>query len=180
MITLLHVVAEMPQFIRDADAVGWSDDERRVIIDAIAANPLLGDEIRESGGVRKVRFARRGKRKSGGYCVVTAYFGSAAPVYLVALLSKGERANFTAAEIAAFKQWMSLIARSGVGDEHEQGSGSDRARASRSWGPCVRQRGSGRPGARSECDRRARHPPKNRPHAGSVLVADRCVHRDAA
>ncbi|NVO16083.1 MAG: type II toxin-antitoxin system RelE/ParE family toxin [Rhodoplanes sp.] len=102
----------MPQFIRDADAVGLSDDERRAIVDVIAANPLLGDEIRGSGGVRKVRFAGRGKGKSGGYRVVTTYFRSDAPVYLVALLSKGERANFTAAEIAAFKQWTSQIARS--------------------------------------------------------------------
>ena len=61
------------------------------------------NEVRGSGGVRKVRFAGRGKGKSGGYRVVTAYFGPDIPVYLVALLSKGDRANFSAAEIATFK-----------------------------------------------------------------------------
>jgi len=44
--------------------------------------------------------------------VVTAYFGPDAPVYLVALLSKGERANFSAEEIAAFKQWTARVSRS--------------------------------------------------------------------
>jgi hypothetical protein len=35
--------------------------------------------------------------------VIAAYFGPGAPTYLLALLSKGDRANFTAAEIAGFR-----------------------------------------------------------------------------
>lgn len=107
----LHVVAELPQFLRDVNALGIGENEHRAIIDAVAANPRQGDEIRASGGVRKVRFAGRGKGKSGGYRVVTAYFGPNAPVYLVALLSKGERGNFTASEIAAFRSLTGDIAR---------------------------------------------------------------------
>jgi len=110
MMPSLHVVAELPQFLRDVHVAGISDTEHQAIIDEIAANPRQGDEIRASGGVRKVRFAGRGKGKSGGYRVVTAYFGPNAPVYLVALLSKGERGNFTASEIAAFKNLTSEIA----------------------------------------------------------------------
>lgn len=111
MLAGLHVVAELPQFLRDVAAVGMSEAEHQAIIDAIAANPRQGDEIRGSGGVRKVRFAGRGKGKSGGYRVVTGYFGPDAPVYLLALLSKGERGNFTAGEIAAFRTLTSEIAR---------------------------------------------------------------------
>jgi hypothetical protein len=107
----LHAVAELPQFLRDAAAVGMSEAEHQAIVDAIASTPRQGDEIRGSGGVRKVRFAGRGKGKSGGYRVVTAYFGPNVPVYLVALLSKGERGNFTAAEIAKFKTLTGEIAR---------------------------------------------------------------------
>lgn len=43
--------------------------------------------------------------------MVTFYFGPTEPVYLLALLSKGERGNFTAAEIAAFKKLTTEIAR---------------------------------------------------------------------
>jgi len=89
--------------MRDAKAAGLSENECNAIVTTIAGNPLTGEELRGSGGVRKVRFAGRGKGKSGGYRVVTAYFGPDIPVYLVALLSKGDRANFSAAEIAAFK-----------------------------------------------------------------------------
>ena len=108
----LNVVAELPQFLRDARAAGLSEEERNAIVDSIAANPLQGDEVRGSGGVRKVRFAGRGKGKSGGYRVMTAYFGAHVPVYLVALLSKGERANFSAAEIAGFKAMTTEIGNS--------------------------------------------------------------------
>jgi hypothetical protein len=106
-----HTVAELPQFARDCQAAGVSEDQCRAIVDAISADPLQGDEIRGSGGVRKVRFAGRGKGKSGGYRVVTAYFGADAPVYLVALLSKGERGNFSAQEIAGFRRLTGDIAR---------------------------------------------------------------------
>ena len=103
MLGPLHVVAEAPQFIRDVTAADLSATEHTAIVDAVATNPLAGDEVRGSGGVRKVRFAGRGKGKSGGYRVITAYFGPDVPVYLIALLSKGERANFSAAEVAGFK-----------------------------------------------------------------------------
>ena len=61
----LHVVAELPQFVRDAKAAGLSENERTAIVTTIARSPLTGDEVRGSGGVRKVRFAGRGKGKSG-------------------------------------------------------------------------------------------------------------------
>jgi hypothetical protein len=111
MPSVLHVVAEMPQFVRDAAAAKLSEEGHRAIIDAIAADPRQGDEIRGSGGVRKIRCAGRGKGKSGGYRVVTAYFGPNAPVYLLALLSKGERGNFSNSEIAGFRTLTSEIAR---------------------------------------------------------------------
>jgi len=42
---------------------------------------------------------------------MTAYFGPDVPVYLVAMLSKGERGNFSAAEIAGFKKMTTEISR---------------------------------------------------------------------
>jgi hypothetical protein len=82
-----------------------------VVRSSIRLDPRQGDEIRGSGGVRKVRIAGRGKGKSGGYRLMTAYFGLEAPTYLLAILSKGDRANFSAAEIAGFKAVTSAIDR---------------------------------------------------------------------
>ncbi len=107
----LHTVAEAPQFLKDCAAAGLSEEERKGIVDAVAAAPRQGVEIRGSGGVRKIRVAGRGKGKSGGYRVMVAYIAPYAPVYLLALLSKGDKANFSAAEIAGFKSMTAAISR---------------------------------------------------------------------
>lgn len=80
-----------------------------MIVDALAAHPDQGDEVKGSGGVRKVRVAGRGRGKSGGYRVMVAFLDAELPVYLLALLSKGDRANFSAAEIASMKLVMTSI-----------------------------------------------------------------------
>ena len=103
MPSLLHTIAETPPFLRDAASAGLSEADVRAIVDMIAANPRQGDEVQGSGGVRKVRVAGRGKGKSGGYRIMVAFVGGEAPAYLLALLSKGDRGNFTAAEIAQMK-----------------------------------------------------------------------------
>src|SRR3954454_21810854 len=99
----LHTVAGTPQLARGSARLGLSEDEVMAIVNAIAADPLQGDEVQGSGGVRKVRIAGRGKGKSGGYRVMIAFVDEDAPAYLLALLSKGDRENFTQQEIAAMK-----------------------------------------------------------------------------
>jgi len=79
-------------------------------VDAIAANPLIGDLIAGSGGCRKVRIAGKGKGKSGGYRVVTYFCSADAPVFLIAVLAKGTRANFSKAETTAMAKMTKVIA----------------------------------------------------------------------
>jgi hypothetical protein len=64
----MHTVIETPEYLRDARAAGLTDSERLVIVDYIARHPDTGDIIPGTGGARKVRFAGRGKGKSGGDC----------------------------------------------------------------------------------------------------------------
>lgn len=75
-----------------------TDEEVDALVTFIAHNPTAGDEMAGTGGCRKVRIAGRGKGKSGGYRTVTFYTGNNIPVFLVAVFSKGERANLTQAE----------------------------------------------------------------------------------
>jgi len=60
----MFTVVETPTFIRHAERL-LSDSERRELIDFLAGNPMAGDVIPETGGVRKVRYAARGKGKRG-------------------------------------------------------------------------------------------------------------------
>lgn len=94
----VHTVIETPTFLRDARQVGMSEAEREAIVVAVSRNPTAGDLMQGTGGARKVRFAGRGKGKSGGYRVVTFYGADDVPVFLLAVISKGERANLSRAE----------------------------------------------------------------------------------
>lgn len=68
------------------------------IVDMIAADPSCGDEMKGTGGFRKVRVPGRGKGKSGGCRMVTFYSAPGIPVFLIDIYSKGTKASLTAAE----------------------------------------------------------------------------------
>jgi len=75
-----------------------SDEERREILDYIAANPSAGVEMPGTGGARKLRFAAKGRGKSGGVRVITFYSGIEIPVFLLNVFSKSEKIDLSPAE----------------------------------------------------------------------------------
>jgi hypothetical protein len=99
-----HTVVELPSFVADARAAGLSDDERWAVVVAVACDPRAGDVIPGTGGARKVRFAGRGRGKSGGYMVITFYSGEDVPVFLLNVFAKGDRVDLTQAERNAMRK----------------------------------------------------------------------------
>jgi len=97
----MHTIVETAAYLRQSKEEGMTAEERATAVNLVAAAPLAGDLIVGSGGYRKVRVPGRGKGKSGGYRIVTFYAGERAPTFLVAVLYKGSRANFSDAEVAA-------------------------------------------------------------------------------
>lgn len=61
----------------------------------LASDPLAGDLIPGAGGARKVRFAGREKGKSGGYRTIHFFGGEDVPIFVLTLISKGERADLS-------------------------------------------------------------------------------------
>jgi hypothetical protein len=61
----LHVVAELPQFLRDVQAVGMSNIEHQAVVDEIAANPRQGDEIRPPGAFARFVLPAAARAKVG-------------------------------------------------------------------------------------------------------------------
>jgi len=59
---------------------------------------LRGDVLVGTGGIRKVRFARGGRGKSGGVRVIYYFYNAEEPIYLLEVFGKNEKANLTAAE----------------------------------------------------------------------------------
>lgn len=68
------------------------------MVDYLAAQPKAGDLIEGTGGVRKLRWARGGRGKSGGVRVIYYFHSDAMPLYLLTMFAKNERANLSKAE----------------------------------------------------------------------------------
>jgi len=94
---MLLTVAETPEYIGRAEKL-LTDDERRDVVSYLAARPRAGDLIEGTGGVRKLRWARGGRGKSGGVRVIYYVHSDAMPLYLLTLFAKNERANLSKAE----------------------------------------------------------------------------------
>lgn len=93
----LHTVVETLEFRSNVSRV-LSDVERVALIDFVAGNPMAGEVMPGTGGARKLRWAAKGKGKSGGARVITFYSGPTVPVFLMTIFGKGEKAKLSKAE----------------------------------------------------------------------------------
>jgi len=103
-----QTIIETPEFIKRASAVGMSDEDRMDVIDQLAENPEAGISL--GGGLRKVRIARRGSGKSGGYRVLHFYRAPDLPLFLLTVFAKNEQANISRSEKADLIKLCDLIA----------------------------------------------------------------------
>lgn len=106
----MHAVCETHAFRRAAAGAGMSEDDTFALVSYLANNPTAGDVISGTGGCRKLRWAGRGKGKSGGYRTITFYSGPMMPVYLLTAFGKGEKANLSDAECNALRALTKTIA----------------------------------------------------------------------
>ena len=82
----------------------WTEEERGQFAAFIARDPLVGVVVRDSGGIRKVRWSREGSGKSGGVRVI--YFTRLAEgeVVLLTLYAKSKTDNLTGAKLKEIRR----------------------------------------------------------------------------
>jgi len=107
---------QTPSFITDIKNAGLDQQEADNIVNSLSAKPTAGLVIPGTGGARKIRFAGRGKGKSGGYRVITFYAGDDIPVFLLGVFSKGDRVNLSKAERNEMRKELE-----GLADDYRQG-----------------------------------------------------------
>ena len=101
-------VLETERFLKDISSL-LSETECAELVSYIGANPLAGQIISGTGGVRKIRWARSGRGKRGGARVIYYYHSERMPVFLLAAYGKNEKANLTPAERHAMKRLVPLL-----------------------------------------------------------------------
>ncbi len=75
----------------------------------LAKRPTAGQIIQGTGGLRKVRFARPGRGKSGGARVIYYYHDKHKPILLLLIYAKADQENITAEQKAQLKKYVNEI-----------------------------------------------------------------------
>ena len=88
-------VAEVDPFPATAKRAGLTAEERDELTDYLAVNRNAGVVIPGTGGLRKMRWAGKGKGRRGGYRVVYFYFNEGVPLYLLAVYPKNQQVDLT-------------------------------------------------------------------------------------
>ncbi len=102
-----------PGFVREWNRQRFDDSDLQALEQCIAKNPAAAPVLRGGGGLRKLRFAPPSRQvgKSGATRVGFAFFQTKAAIIVVAMFSKNEASNFTAAQTAEIGKWLKLVER---------------------------------------------------------------------
>jgi mRNA-degrading endonuclease RelE of RelBE toxin-antitoxin system len=82
----------------------WSEDERGEFSAWLAENPEAGDVVPGSGGIRKIRWKRKGQGKRGGVRII--YFSelNKGLIWLLTIYAKSNKENIPAHILKALKE----------------------------------------------------------------------------
>jgi len=82
----------------------------------VAAFPRDGDLIKGTSGVRKLRWRRSGRGKSGGVRVVYYFHSERMPLYLLTVFAKSERVDLTQRERNELSKLVDVLVETALGE----------------------------------------------------------------
>lgn len=80
------------------------DEDYRLLQEELVKNPEVGKVIKNSGGIRKVRWGLRHKGKSGGLRVIYYWLISKDQIYMLYAYPKSEQENLTDEQLIILKK----------------------------------------------------------------------------
>lgn len=105
-------IAETGHFVRQAEGL-LSRDELETLTTILATQPLAGDVIRGSKGLRKLRFATGNRGKSGSTRVIYYFYNESIPLYLLDIYAKNRQENLTPKQLIDLVKLIEGIKKSG-------------------------------------------------------------------
>ena len=94
----------LPEFEKQWKQLGLSDEELQNLQLELLNDPLTGDVIQDTGGVRKMRFALKNRGKRGSIRVIYVDFLVYEKLYLITAYAKNNKDTLTKAECRSIKQ----------------------------------------------------------------------------
>lgn len=116
---MLTTITELPEYIKRAQEL-LSESERKSVIDYLAEYPKAGDLMEGTGGIRKLRWGRGSRGKSGGVRVIYYYHDERIPLYLLTLFGKNEQANLSKADRNFLAQLVDVLVTSALENHHDE------------------------------------------------------------
>lgn len=104
----MHTIVELPEFIRKSEKL-LTAAQRLDIVNYLAAHPAAGDIMQGTGGIRKLRWSAHGRGKSGGVRIIYYHHSESAPLFLLTVFGKGEKANLSKGERNELAKFTSLL-----------------------------------------------------------------------
>ena len=103
---MTRIFVELPSFRKEWKAMGLDDDDLRRLQEELLADPKVGKVMRETGGVRKMRFAFE---QQGNVRVIYMDFEVHEKLYLLTAYPKNEKDNLSKAERNTLKQLVGIL-----------------------------------------------------------------------
>ena len=106
---MTRIFVELPSFRKEWKTMGLTDDDLRRLQEELLADPKVGKVMRETGGVRKMRFAFEAQGKSSSVRVIYFDFEIHEKLYLLTAYPKNEKDNLSKAERNTLKQLVGVL-----------------------------------------------------------------------
>ena len=100
---------ELPMFLKRWEELGLDDNDLFRLQKELIENPKIGNVIKNSNGIRKMRFAFRNKGKSGSARVIYVDFEIHEKIFLITAYDKKEKNNLSKKEIQELKQLINIL-----------------------------------------------------------------------
>ena len=100
---------ELPLFRSRWENLGLDDSDLRRLQIQLLEDPKIGDVMRGTGGVRKMRFAFEHQGKSGGVRVIYVDFEIYEKIYLLTAYTKNEKENLSKEERNEIKKLITVL-----------------------------------------------------------------------
>lgn len=108
---LIREFVMMPEFDKMWLKFGLNDEDLKELQLEILSNPKLGEVIRGTGGLRKMRFAIEDRGKSSSVRVLYVDFAVFGKIYLITAYHKSQKINLSHAERNNIKKLIALLER---------------------------------------------------------------------
>lgn len=108
-----RIFVELPPFRRYLDSLADGQSLLKEIQTVILENPDIGDVIKGTGGLRKMRHGGKGKGKSGGYRITYLHRQEVKKIYLLVLYAKNEQEDLSVEERRELKQLVEILKNEG-------------------------------------------------------------------